>query len=145
MANGASFQRKTRTVTRREIRKVTSVIDSKMVTIQSQKVIHPFHILNHMDEQFAGTVMTVVITLPGRSVRRYHLNVKVSGFIYMLLVILFLFLRYLLKQDIKDSFNMYLRFKEYPLVSVLEVLFCIQLKKYSSPVFSIFQERTRNY
>ena len=78
VAKGATSPRKARSTTREEITKVASEGKEELVSMRSQKVVHPFRILKHMDERFKGTVMTVAIALSGGTV------VKVSDFSFSL-------------------------------------------------------------
>ena len=89
MMKGAISSRKTRTgsKTMMEISDIASVIHAGPVSMRSQDAIHLFHALKCMDERFAGTIMTVVIALPGEALREDFLNVRVSNFVYTLLVI----------------------------------------------------------
>ena len=84
MAKPAPSPRKTRSTTRRESTKAASVGKEELASMRSQKVIHPFRILKHMDQRFAGTVMTVVIALSGGTAVTDLLVVKVSDFSFSL-------------------------------------------------------------
>ena len=60
--------------------------DSVIALLRAQKITLPYMILQHTDEAFTGTVMTVAIALPGGTQQKDLLKVKVN------IVLIFLFL-----------------------------------------------------
>ena len=52
--------------------------DSIIALLRAQKITLPYRILQHTDEAFAGTVMTVAIVLPGGTQQKDLLKVKVN-------------------------------------------------------------------
>ena len=52
--------------------------DSGIALLRAQKIILPYRILQHTDEAFNGTVMTVAIALPGGTQQKDLLKVKVN-------------------------------------------------------------------